>query len=215
MSDNLSLYNKVREVPKEAQKPIQGGRLSGKTDINPMWRIKTLTEQFGPVGIGWKYVIRKEWLETGANGETAAFVDIDLYYKHNGEWSEAIPGTGGSSFIAKEAKGLYTDDECFKKALTDAISVSCKALGIGADIYWSEDSTKYTEKPQGSNADTSKKLSPAQVNRAFAIAKGKGYSPEEVKAWALKKYRVTEISVLTKEQYDDFCKGMEGMEAKA
>jgi hypothetical protein len=32
----------VRVVPNEAKKEIKGGRLSGFTDINPMWRIKTL-----------------------------------------------------------------------------------------------------------------------------------------------------------------------------
>ena len=31
---NLDLYNKVREVPKEAQKSFNNGRFSG-TDINP------------------------------------------------------------------------------------------------------------------------------------------------------------------------------------
>ena len=52
MSDNLKLYNAVRSVPAEAQKKINGGRLKGMTDINPMWRIKTLTEQFGVCGVG-------------------------------------------------------------------------------------------------------------------------------------------------------------------
>lgn len=141
--NNFEIYNKVRVVPKEAQKTIGGGRLKGMTDINPMWRIKALTEQFGPCGIGWKYVIKSKQLEEGANGEIAAFMDIDLYIKHNGEWSEAIPGTGGSMFITKEKNGHYTSDECYKMALTDAISVACKALGFGADVYWSGDRSKY------------------------------------------------------------------------
>ena len=143
--DNLSIYNKVRSVPPEAQKTIKGGRLNGKTDINPMWRIKCLTEQFGPCGIGWYYTIDKQWLEAGANDEVAAFCDITLYVKNNGEWSKGIPGTGGSAFIAKEKSGLYTSDECYKMALTDAISVACKALGIGADVYWQSDRSKYTD----------------------------------------------------------------------
>ena len=46
--DNLAIYNAVRNVPENAKKPIAGGPLKGKTDINPMWRIKALTEQFGP-----------------------------------------------------------------------------------------------------------------------------------------------------------------------
>lgn len=147
--DNMKIYNAVREVPKEAQKTISGGRLNGKTDINPMWRIKALTEQFGPCGIGWKYqIVDKRIVANNRNEptEAAAFVDIDLYVKVDGEWSAPIPGTGGSMFIARENKGLYMSDECFKMALTDAISVACKALGVGADIYWQKDSTKY-DKP--------------------------------------------------------------------
>nr|DAP24520.1 MAG TPA: DNA repair protein-like protein [Caudoviricetes sp.] len=146
--ENLEIYERVRQVPQSAQREIQAGRLKGKTDINPMWRIKALTEQFGPCGIGWKYTITDKRLENGANNEVSAFVDIDLYIKVDGEWSDAIPGTGGSAFVASERNGLYTSDECFKMALTDAISVACKALGFGADVYWAKDATKYTPRPE-------------------------------------------------------------------
>ena len=60
--ENLELYNALRTPPKEALKEIKAGRMKGKTDINPMWRIKVLTERFGPCGIGWKYKITKQWL---------------------------------------------------------------------------------------------------------------------------------------------------------
>ena len=50
---NMRIYDAVRSVPPEAIKPITAGRLKGKSDINPMWRIKVLTEQFGPCGEGW------------------------------------------------------------------------------------------------------------------------------------------------------------------
>lgn len=145
--DNLTIYNEVRSVPDSAKRRIEAGRLKGKTDINPMWRIKALTEKFGPCGFGWKYVITDKRLEQGANGEVAAFLDIDLFVKTDGVWSDAIPGTGGSAFVAKEKNGLYTSDECFKMALTDAISVACKALGFGADVYWDADKSKY-DKPE-------------------------------------------------------------------
>lgn len=145
---NMELYDKVRAVPKGAQKTIAAGRLKGMTDINPMWRIQKLTETFGPCGIGWKYTIQREWMEQGANNEIAAFMDILLYYKWDGEWSEGIPGTGGSSFVAKERNGLYTSDECYKMALTDAISVAAKAIGMGADIYWEKGRTKYDTAPE-------------------------------------------------------------------
>lgn len=145
--DNLTIYNEVRNVPDSAKRRIEAGRLKGKTDINPMWRIKALTEKFGPCGFGWKYVITDKRLEQGANGEIAAFLDIDLFVKADGVWSDAIPGTGGSAFVAKEKNGPYTSDECFKMALTDAISVACKALGFGADVYWEADRSKY-DKPE-------------------------------------------------------------------
>ena len=145
--ENLKIYEAARKVPNEALKPIQAGRLKGKSDINPMWRIKKLTEIFGPCGIGWKYTIVKQWTEPAADGEIAAFCDIDLYVKEDGEWSEPIPGTGGSMFVAKEKSGLYTSDECYKMALTDAISVACKALGFAADVYWDRDPTKYDPLP--------------------------------------------------------------------
>lgn len=145
--DNLTIYNEVRNVPDSAKRRIEAGRLKGKTDINPMWRIKALTEKFGPCGFGWKYVITDKRLEQGANGEVAAFLDIDLFVKADGVWSDAIPGTGGSAFVAKEKNGPYTSDECFKMALTDAISVACKVLGFGADVYWEADRSKY-DKPK-------------------------------------------------------------------
>lgn len=142
--DNLEIYNTVRSVPENAKKEICAGRLRGKTDINPMWRIKILTETFGTCGIGWKYENVRYWLERGANDEISAFCSLDLRVKIGNEWSEAIPGIGGSAFVAKEKSGLYTSDECYKMALTDALSVACKALGIGADVYWNGDKTKYS-----------------------------------------------------------------------
>lgn len=114
------------------------------TDINPLWRIKTLTEQFGPCGFGWKYEIVSKEIHPAANGEFVSVVDINLYVLMDGQWSAPIPGTGGSMLVKLERKSPTTSDECFKMALTDAISVSCKSLGVGADIYWDKDPTKYT-----------------------------------------------------------------------
>lgn len=157
---NMDLYNVFRKVPVEAKKTIKGGRLNGMTDINPMWRIQEMTNQFGPCGIGWKYEIRNKCLENGANGEIAAFVDIDLFYKVGDVWSDGIPGTGGASFVSKERNGLYTSDECFKMALTDAISVACKALGVGADVYWSAGQTKYGNNEQDGQGSGFKRVDP-------------------------------------------------------
>lgn len=132
---NLEYYNRLKVVPPEALRIIQSGRLRGKSDINPMWRIKTMTENFGICGIGWKYVITKQWTETFGS-EVKAYCNIDLFIKVNGEWSDAIQGTGGSSEVTMESKGAYVSDECYKMALTDALSVAMKALGVAADVYF-------------------------------------------------------------------------------
>ena len=60
----MAIYNKFRSVPAEAQKTIGAGKLKGFTDINPMWRIKMLTEAFGPCGLGWYVEILDQWCET-------------------------------------------------------------------------------------------------------------------------------------------------------
>ncbi|MDQ0062342.1 hypothetical protein [Paenibacillus harenae] len=151
MNENMKVYEQVRSVPPEALKAITGGRLKGMSDINPMWRIKMLTEVYGPCGIGWRTEITEKRLEHGGGDEIVCFVDINLYVKVDGEWSYPIPGMGGSSFVTLERSGLYTSDECFKMAYTDAISVACKSLGFAADVYFEKDRTKYTQQEEKSS----------------------------------------------------------------
>lgn len=140
--DNMSLYSKWRSVPKEACKDFSNGSFTG-TDINPMWRIKMLTEAFGPCGIGWYYEVISERSEQHGDS-TMAIVDLNLFIKVDGEWSKPIYGTGGNLLVRATKNGPRASDEGYKMALTDALSVACKALGIGADIYYANDRTKYT-----------------------------------------------------------------------
>lgn len=145
----LELYNKVCEVPDNAKTPITGGRLAGMTDINPMWRIKALTENFGPCGFGWYYEIKEKWIETVTNSQDVVCnVIINLYIKDpdSDEWSKPICGQGGSKLASIEKGKLYVNDESLKMATTDAISVACKCLGFGANVYWGSDNDKYVDK---------------------------------------------------------------------
>ncbi len=206
MSNNLELYNKVRSVPQEAKKEIKGGRLKGMTDINPMWRIKTLTEQFGICGIGWKTEIVRTWLDTGANGEIIANVEIKLFIKIDNQWSEGIPGIGGSKFTSKESNSLYTDDECYKKAFTDACSVACKMLGIGADVYFEKDKTKYDVKEEDVQQTTNTKSKFAQVTE---LIKDTELTMDNVKEWIIKYYKEDiAIDDLTDRQFNTLIKAL-------
>jgi hypothetical protein len=144
----LEIYKKLSQPPKDALKEISEGPLKGKTDINPQWRYKAMTETFGLVGIGWKYEIQKLWTEPGANGETLAFAQVAVFVRDpdTKEWSDAIVGIGGSKLINKFNAGPKSNDEGYKMAVTDAFSTSLKMIGVAADIYagrW--DGSKYTE----------------------------------------------------------------------
>lgn len=189
--ENMEIYNKVRSVPDNAKRAIQAGRLKGKTDINPMWRIKALTETFGPCGTGWYVQTVDKRIEDGADGVKVAIMDLNLFYKQeNGEWSAPVFGTGGNTLVDKEKGGLYTSDEAFKMAYTDALSVCCKMLGVGADVYWEADSTKYSA-PRQAAASPSR----GEANRQpplFCECCGKEIRPvkangQEFSAWAVAK----------------------------
>lgn len=143
--DNLVIYKQVDSVPQEAIKTIYAGRLKGMSDINPMWRIKVMTQVFGPCGVGWKYVIDKQWAEQYGN-EVKCFCNISVFVKIDDTWSDAIQGTGGSAMVSMERNGAYVNDEAYKMALTDALSVAMKSLGVGASVYFGKDAdycTKY------------------------------------------------------------------------
>ncbi len=207
MDDNLKIYNAVKKVPDEAKRAITGGRLKGKTEINPMWRIKALTEQFGPCGIGWYYEVTKQWLEPSGT-EVAAFVNILLYIKVGDEWSKPIPGVGGAMFVEQQKGGAYVSDECYKMATTDAISVACKQLGIGADVYWEADKTKYMDPAQQLDGKTeADKIRLAPVE---AELKRIGYSAVSI----CKTYKVSNVYDLSDLQIKDFLQKAKNMPTK-
>lgn len=191
--DNMTIYRQAQAVPQNAQKTIGGGRLKGMTDINPMWRIMKLTELFGPCGIGWKYTIDKQWMEIShATNEIAGFCNITLYIKDGDKWSEGIPGTGGSAFLANEKNGPYMSDEVYKMALTDALSVACKALGFGADVYWMAGRSKYTkaaDEPQTGNSAPPPANRPPASGEFVPICAGCGAEiTDRVHDFSVKKY---------------------------
>jgi len=218
--DNLKIYNALKQPPKEALRQIQGGRLSGKTDINPQWRYKSMTEQFGMCGIGWKYETVRVFSEPASEGQVFAFAEIKLYIRREvnktGEieiWSDPIPGFGGSMLVEKEKAGLHANDEGYKMAITDALSTAMKMLGVAADIYaglWDgakyRDETKAPEKPVSTSVETPIKseapdgITPAQTKKIYATAKEKQLSPEEAKAYILKTFKKNSTKELTKDE---------------
>ena len=183
MENNLEYWNKLSSPPAWARKAIKGGRLNGKTDINPQWRMRAMTELFGPCGEGWKYTIEKLWSEPGADDQIMAMALVTVCWRTESGWSEPIPGIGGSMLVEKEKSGLHTSDEGYKMAVTDGLSVAFKAIGVGADIYQGDEwQSKYKDrepkqppapKPAPTVADYNALLKKA------AEAQGKPFTPFE------------------------------------
>ena len=142
----IKIYESLSRPPKDALRQIEAGKLKGKTDINPQWRYKAMTEKFGLVGCGWKYEVQKLWTEQGAGSEKLAFAQVAVFVKDGDKWSEPIVGIGGSRLVQLEKGAAVSNDEGYKMAVTDAFSTALKMLGVAADIYagrW--DGSKYKE----------------------------------------------------------------------
>lgn len=172
LEKNVRFYHRFMTTPKDAQKSFNNGRFSG-TDINPMFRIKILTEVFGPSGFGWwtqnvKYnFVEADITNTSADKpvpmkETSVFCELELIVKdpETGEVSQPIYGVGGNTYIAWGKYGPRASDEAMKMAYTDALSIACKSLGIGHDIWYSNDRTKYTINNVDSNNQPASNVNP-------------------------------------------------------
>lgn len=211
---NLEIYDAFRKVPKEAQKTIKGGRLNGFTDINPMWRIKMLTERFGPAGLGWYTELGDRW-ENAQGGQVAVFVEVRLFVKVDGEWSKPIVGVGGSKAVAQESAGLFLNDEAWKMAYTDALGICCKALGMAADIYFDKDAKAKDNLTKYDNPQTSE---PQQENTGSGQGKP-SFNPTK-KAWQqaidrakttgdITRAKLEEFYLVTDANWEKFCKAVD------
>jgi hypothetical protein len=173
----MEIYNRLRTPPPDAIKPIMGGHLKGKSDVNPMWRWQALTEVFGPVGSGWEWEQLERWtVDVPATGEVMLFIRVRLRYRDfiSGEWSTWVYGSGGSMLIEADKNGLHGNDEAVKMAETDALGNAAKYLGLASDVYRGfMDGSKYQprqERPMAAHAA-------AAAHGPVAKAESRGQAP--------------------------------------
>lgn len=182
MEDAVKIYESLSKPPKSALRTIEAGKLKGKTDINPQWRYRAMTEKFGLVGIGWKYEVQKMWTEQGAGAEKLAFAQVAVYVKDGDKWGEPIVGIGGSKLVQTEKGTPVSNDEGYKMAVTDAFSTSLKMLGVAADIYaglW--DGSKYRNEIPAQVQMVKETFKGEVVNKLGFEPKGGESTPEEKK----------------------------------
>lgn len=193
----MTIWDKLKTPPPWALKKITGGRLNGKTDINPQWRYQAMTEVFGPCGIGWKYEIVDRWTEEAAEGQRLVFAAVNLYIKHDGQWSDPIPGVGGDMSLVKEKSGIHVNDEAYKMATTDALGNALKMIGVAATVYSNFNDTKYSRSDKQEPV-----LSETKMKHLMAVAGECGFTDAQIKLYIGKHFGKDSKKQLTEEEAD-------------
>ena len=167
MDNNMKIWDQVCTTNQEFTKEATGKGFSC-TSINPNYIYKTLTEMFGPCGIGWGYKVLSDQYKEGheaifkdvKNKEVLHVVQVALWYVFDGKRSEDVPAFGQTFFVRCTSGGWKMDEEAPKKSLTDALTKAASMLGVSADIY----SGKWDgHKDQGGNKTPPKKTPPTNT----------------------------------------------------
>jgi len=143
MSDNMRHWDNLCETdPKFTKKVSMGGGFS-LTTICAQWQRQRMTEEFGPVGVGWKYVCDHSIIEAPTYGSYAV-CDVTIGIKEDSEWSTWGPIRGMAPFVVKNRSGEFFDKEAPKKAMTDALTKGMSDVGLSADVFLGKfDSSPY------------------------------------------------------------------------
>lgn len=141
-SENTQLWNSLVDTPPEYLKEFKRAGGFGGKSIDPTYRIRKLTEVFGPVGKGWGFVQEDQWSD-GGSGSYVVYVRGHLWYLLDGERYLTNSHTGGT--VCDRAP-----DEAYKMAETDALGKCCVDLGLSCDVYMGEhDGDKYQQREDG------------------------------------------------------------------
>ena len=128
---NLDLWDKLGVTdPKHTKAFNRAGGFKG-TAIKPQWVLRRLTEEFGPCGKGWG-VFEPTFQVVPVGQEVLVYCTVTGWY---GTDEARVVGVGGDKVAAARSSGVFTDDEAFKKAFTDAIMNAFKFIGVGADVH--------------------------------------------------------------------------------
>lgn len=135
MSENkidtkMAIWDSLKTTNPKYTKAVTFGRKF--TSINSQWQLQRMTEQFGPVGLGWGYKVAHS-VERIADDYVLAIADVTIW-----TGSEEVhfgPVRGMSPIVEKGKNGLHFDDDAGKKAMTDALTKGLSHLGLSADVF--------------------------------------------------------------------------------
>lgn len=132
--DNLRIWNTLGKTdPAHTKGFSRAGGFKG-TAIKPIWITQRLTEQFGPCGVGWGFERPDFQVIPNEFGDIPVYCTVTAWYMDGGK-QHFIYGVGGDKVVTQRQSGIFTDDEAFKKAFTDALGNAFKFVGVGADVH--------------------------------------------------------------------------------
>lgn len=144
------------------------------TAIDSYYQIKRATAAFGPLGQGWGYDASLKIIDQCT--PPLAMVELALWYVDPQTATEAScpPVFASNRLTDKDGK---PDEECFKKATTDAVTKALSYLGFSADIFMGlYDDAKYMSEVKQRFAaeragDAAKASLPPVIEEAIKLAK--------------------------------------------
>jgi len=149
------IWDQVFTTRSAFTKKFDNGSYKG-TSTNPMYNIMRATAMWGPIGDKWGFEVASEDLIDGApmiqqnvviGHSKVVKILLRLWYPNDRGEQKSVEAYGGCLFYGMRSNGkLFTDDDAFKKAFTDAQSKAFSYLGFAADIFLGfYDDVKYVE----------------------------------------------------------------------
>lgn len=139
IDNNMRHWSKLCTTDPKQTKPFQRPGGFRGTAIKPIWNIARLTEHFGPMGVGWGTEEPKfNIIDTGNGGEIMVYCVLQCWYidPEAPEGDRGIVwGIGGDRVASKRSGAMFSNDEAYKMAYTDALMNAFMRVGMSADVY--------------------------------------------------------------------------------
>lgn len=190
----LDLWNRLEFTDKAMTKPVtRPGGFKG-TAVDPVYNLKRVTQELGPVGFAWGWKVLNERLDTFGEGQDAITIHSltvrAWFAQEDGSIREVdhIGHTKTAHWTRSNPRRFDVDEEFGKKSLTDALSKIMMSLGASADIWLGRfDGNKYvaSEEVVEANAPAPKPARKLDVVASPPAAVGLAVAVQEDDPWKL------------------------------
>ncbi len=126
---NMDIWDKICESDPKYLKKISFGPRSF-TAIDPQYQVMKMTEQFGPVGIGWGWDNNTEVVNV-SNGDSAVLAHVTVW--HTSRENKFGPFTGCRKFF--DATKVRLAEDAPKMAITDGLTKALSHIGCDAHVF--------------------------------------------------------------------------------